>query len=62
MLNFSRLACRIHIHHWQYETRGHAFEGFVYPVNYRNCKHCKLAQVEIMDTDSAKVIWQDIKK
>lgn len=58
MLNLSRVTCRMQIHYWQYETRGYAFKGFVYPVSYRNCKHCKLAQVKIMDADSAEVIWQ----
>ncbi len=62
MLSFRRITCRLQFHHWQYETRGHTFEGFVYPVSYRRCKHCKLAQVKIMDADSAEVIWQIIEK
>ena len=62
MLGLSHVICRMHIHHWQYETRGHTFEGFVYPVSYRNCKHCNLAQVKIMAANSADVIWQVIEK
>ena len=61
MLSFKRLICKINFHHWQYETRGHSFAGFVYPVNYRSCKHCNLAQVKIMHADSAEVIWQVVE-
>ena len=62
MLSFKRLICKINFHHWQYEIRGHTYEGFIYPVSYRRCKNCKLAQVQIMDADSAEVIWQLIEK
>ena len=55
MLN---LACRFQFHRWQYETKGHAFKGFVYPVSYRVCNRCKLAQVQIMDIDTNEVVWQ----
>ena len=58
MLSLTQLICRIHLHSWQYETKGHAFEGFVYPVSYRACKRCKLAQVLIMSEDTDEVIWQ----
>jgi hypothetical protein len=61
MLSFAQVVCRMHIHHWHYETKGHAFKGFVYPVSYRSCKRCKLAQVKIMDVDSVEVVWQAIE-
>jgi hypothetical protein len=54
------LACRFQFHHWQYETKGHAFKGFVYPVSYRLCKRCKLAQVKIMDKVSDEVVWREV--
>jgi hypothetical protein len=58
MLSSTLIACRFQLHRWQYETKGHAFKGFVYPVSYRACKCCKLAQVKIMDKETDEVIWQ----
>jgi len=56
----SKLACKLKIHGWQYETQGHFYEGFMYPVRYRTCKVCGEKQVEIIDKISTDVIWQII--
>ena len=45
MLSLTHWIYRIHLHVWQYETKGHAFKGLLYLVIYRACKRCKLAQV-----------------
>lgn len=54
----SKLACKLKIHRWQYETRGLFYEGFMHPVRYRTCKICNAKQVEIIDRMNTRVIWQ----
>jgi len=57
----SRLACKFKIHRWHYETQGHFYDGFMYPVRYRTCKICSEKQIEIIDKINTGVIWKIIR-
>jgi len=52
-----KLACLLSWHTWETETRGYLFEGSVYPLKVRTCKHCGIKQHEVLDTENMTASW-----